>query len=180
MYFSKTNPLKPKFSMQQWWKTKNPTESKRLRDIRWDWSNSHGNKSAYRAKAHKYDKQNIQIQSISNTRLQQTSTDTNTNIYRKQDQTGRTPMGRSPHREQQHKHTQAHIHTKSTFGFYFWNREQQQKHTQAYTRSLLLVSITIQLLFECLNTLHTPLVSITIQILFECLNTLHTLVVSIS
>ena len=73
------------------------------------------------------------------TRLQQTSTDTNTNIYRKQDQTGRTPMGRSPHREQQHKHTQAHIHTKSTFGFYFWNREQQQKHTQAYTRSLLLV-----------------------------------------
>ena len=70
------------------------------------------------------------------TRLQQTSTDTNTNIYRKQDQTGRTPMGRSPHREQQHK------------------------HTQAYTRSLLLVSITIQLLFECLNTLHTLLVSI--------------------
>ena len=90
------------------------------------------------------------------TRLQQTGTDTNTNIYRKQDQTGRTPMGRSPHREQQHK------------------------HTQAYTRSLLLVSITIQLLFECLNTLHTLLVSITIQLLFECLNTLHTLVVSIS
>ena len=61
------------------------------------------------------------------TSLQQTSTDTNTNIYRKQDQTGRTPMGRSPHREQQHK------------------------HTQAYTRSLLLVSFTIQLLFECLK-----------------------------
>ena len=70
------------------------------------------------------------------TRLQQTSTDTNKNIYKKQDQTGRTPMGRSPHREQQHK------------------------HTQAYKRSLLLVSFTIQLLFECLNTLHTLLVSI--------------------
>ena len=82
------------------------------------------------------------------TRLQQTSTDTNTNIYRKQDQTGRTPMGRSPHREQQHKHTS--IHTKPTFGFYFWNREQQHKHKHAETHaSILLVSITIQLLFEC-------------------------------
>merc|ERR1711963_846444 len=94
------------------------------------------------------------------TRLQQTSTDTNTNIYRKQDQTGRTPMGRSPHREQQHKHTQAHIHTKSTFGFYFWNREQQQKHTQAYTRSLLLVSTKSNYCLNFKYIAHTLRVSI--------------------
>ena len=75
------------------------------------------------------------------TRLQQTSTDTNTNIYRKQDQTGRTPMGRSPHREQQHKHTQAY--TRSLLLVFTFGIESNsantntQKHTQAYFWFLL-------------------------------------------
>ena len=126
MYLSLQIPPNPN---SQWWKTKNLTAVQRVsvrethdetgvtpKGISPHTELKHTNTTN---RIYKYKASALQMK----TRLQQTSTDTNTNIYRKQDQTGRTPMGRSPHREQQHK------------------------HTQAYTRSLLLVSITIQLLF---------------------------------